>query len=62
METTTATNNGCKTWENVLAGEKQQPYFQAALDFVKKNETPVKSFTQRRAIFLTLSNTHRLIR
>lgn len=42
METTTATNNGCKTWENVLAGEKQQPYFQAALDFVKKERNAGK--------------------
>ncbi|MGB6976406.1 MAG: uracil-DNA glycosylase [Gammaproteobacteria bacterium] len=38
METvsTTTSANGCKTWEAVLADEKQQPYFQAALNFVKQ--------------------------
>lgn len=33
---TTLTNNGCNTWEEALKGERDQAYFQAALNFVKQ--------------------------
>jgi uracil-DNA glycosylase len=32
----TASTTACKTWEAVLGDEKHQPYFQAALNFVKQ--------------------------
>jgi uracil DNA glycosylase len=32
----TTSTNGCKTWETALKGEKEQPYFQSALNFVKQ--------------------------
>lgn len=41
MDTTTQEN--CKTWENVLKGERDQPYFQAALNFVKQERTQGKT-------------------
>lgn len=41
MDTAT-TADGCKTWETVLHGEKQQPYFQAALNFVKQERAKGK--------------------
>jgi uracil-DNA glycosylase len=44
METvsTKTSANGCKTWEEVLADEKTQPYFQAALNFVKQERAAGK--------------------
>ena len=34
--------NSCKTWEIALKGEKEQPYFQAALNFVKQERAAGK--------------------
>lgn len=36
MDATATAVNGCKSWETVLAGEKEKSYFQAALNFVKQ--------------------------
>ena len=39
---TTATTTKPQTWEDVLKGEKEQPYFQAALNFVKQERAKGK--------------------
>jgi uracil-DNA glycosylase len=33
------TNNSCTTWEAALQGEREQPYFQSALNFVKQERS-----------------------
>lgn len=38
----TPVSDSCKTWETVLKGEKDQPYFQAALNFVKQERAKGK--------------------
>lgn len=36
---TSLEKNGCQTWEDALKGEREQAYFQAALNFVKQERT-----------------------
>ena len=36
------TQDGCKNWEKVLVGEKEQPYFQAILSFIKQERAKGK--------------------
>lgn len=36
-------NASCKTWESALAGEKEQPYFQTILNFVKQERQSGKT-------------------
>jgi len=36
MSNNAITNHSCQTWHDVLSSEKQQPYFQKAMEFVKQ--------------------------
>ena len=37
------TADNCKTWETALKGEREQPYFQSALNFVKQERAQGKT-------------------
>lgn len=42
MEVSSTITDGCKSWETILTGEKNQPYFHTAMNFVKQERAAGK--------------------